>query len=45
MAELVYVRIFEIKAGFILLACLAISNRNFWAVVYVFYEQLATFTK
>ena len=34
MTELVYVHDFEIISGFIVLACLAILNGNFWAVVW-----------
>ena len=33
MTELVYVHDFEIMSGFIVLACLAILNGNFWAAV------------
>ena len=37
MTELVYVHDFEIMSGFIVLACLAILNGNFWAAVYIMY--------
>ena len=35
VTELVFVHDFEIMSGFIVLACLAILNGNFWAAVYI----------